>query len=239
MAIGLRARRAQASQLQLGQIFGDARRKGKPLLVATVSSDEDKERFERAETVLFGAGDRDVAIRRLLIETATADRYDIRVLTGENMKGDSPSLVLLDGDPPRIAKELRLQNWHAYPKIEQFLRKVVPLNVTWLEQRVALLSRHDPEVVKQLRGRLAVGEPPGELGRYAPVVVVLEAFRRKGAAREKLLGELLVPRLIEPKKKGEEVVDCGLGALVLSPLGARFADVFMKPSRPGGDDRKT
>ena len=199
-------------------------------MLTTTRSAGDERAFELARDTIAKGPNRELAVRLLLVEIFfTSDRESVQLLTNDRSSAEPPSLALIDGEPPRLVRETRLEPASVQAGIERFLRQTVPLTTAWLERRVALLSRHDADLVKLLRQRIAAGLLPGALGQLAPPVVVLEAVRRKGTARDRLIADLLAPppgSKIEFDKEPERLIDCGLGAQLVNPLGRRFANVF-------------
>ena len=173
--------------------------------------------------------DRHLAVRLVLAQLYfTSNGDEIEQLTGDRPKLAPPSLAFVDGDRPRLVHEASVERATARDCIGRFLIDMVPLTPSWLQGRSATLARLRRDEVRRLEKMLADGQAPGALGEELPVVVVREAFRRRGSAREKLLVELLtgVPKPVRSRDKGE-MLDCGLGALLVTPLGARFADHFL------------
>jgi len=235
VAVGVGARRAHAAESPLAFLFGQARRSGKPLLVA---SGVLPETFARALAELGRIRDLELAVRVKLIAMMTSDGADdLRSLTSERPNIGPPSLTLIDGEPARLIAQAKLVD-RREPKreVERFVRALVPLTAAWLRPRVAHLSRIRPDEVNELRRSIAAGESLGPLAQDMPAVIALEAVARKGAARARLFEDIVLPTPPLPGKE-EDAVDCGLGALVLTGLGARFADLYTKPSRPG-DERE-
>jgi hypothetical protein len=113
-----------------------------------------------------------------------------------------------------------------------FLREAVPLTVPWLEPRVALVEQQDPALIKRVRALIAAGEVTSALGRLAAPVVALEAARRKGVARQRVLAGLFAPAQPQPEPKpklrDDVWIDCGMSMQLVTPLGRRFATAFIE-----------
>jgi hypothetical protein len=239
LAVGLRASRVRASPL-LPPVFRSARSRGKPLIVATILSADERQAFLSAQDVIRLAPDRELAVRLLLVDVyVISDAEEIHLLTGARAKAEPTSLAMIDGQRPRLVQEAHLDGEHPRAGLERFLRDTVPLSAAWLEQHVAAISRRDPNLVKRLRAQIAAGEPLGAVAQAVPAVVALEAVRRKGADRDKLFADLVTPApqpkpVVEPKPS-RGMIDCGLGAQLINPLGQRFASVFT--NRPHGRGR--
>ena len=233
-AAGLRASTARASEPSaflpaVQAAYG----RGRPVVLATVRSMEDEQALDTASDAIHEGPDHELAVRLLLVEIYfTTDRESVSLLTNDRPKAEPPALALIDGERPRLVREAQLDTARLHAGLERFLRDAVPLTAAWLAPRVAVLSQTNGDVVKQLRSQIAAGKLPGALGQVAPAVVVLEALRRKRAVREKLLADLLAPppppRIQFQKKAAKTWIDCGMGALLISPLGERFANAFTK-----------
>ncbi|HET9011147.1 MAG TPA: hypothetical protein VFN38_04995 [Gemmatimonadaceae bacterium] len=200
-------------------------------------SREDHATFGQARDAIEHGSDRDLAVRLILVSLCESeDDAAVRLLTNEKARIGPPSLALVDGAPARLIKEAKLERG-----LGQFLRETVPLTAAWLGPRVAEMSRHHREQVGDLRSLLAGGQLPGVLGQQFPALVVQEALRRKGAARDRLLADLVAPWNAPPPpapmpKPGETIDKCGLAMNLLTPLGLRFADAFTKPAPFGGSE---
>jgi len=173
-------------------VFRRLRAAGRPMALVSVGSDEDRLGFLAAQEAIRTGPDRDLAVRRILVALLPMSDGDLlRTLTNERPKFDAPSVVLVDGEPPRVIKNVKLDRANMRAGLERFLRDTVSLDKAWLEPRVALLELHLPDVVTEVRARMASGRPVEILGLRAAAVVVLESLRRTGAAREALISELL------------------------------------------------
>jgi hypothetical protein len=196
VALGLRATRARAgTESMLGAFYEAARADGKPVIVASVVglTAEEMQYIQNPAWILYGR-DRELAVRvRLANIYASEDQGAVRALTNDVPKVDSPSLAFVDGDPPRLIKAAKLDEREWRRGLESFLRDVVPLNVRWLESRVALLLRDRGPEVREIRWRVAQGQPIGDLGIRLAAVTALEAMRRKGRRGQDLLKELVGP----------------------------------------------
>jgi len=230
VAVGLRSSRAEAQTAYLWPFYDSARGYGKPLLVATYKDAEGRAFLERARDGIIAGRDRELAVRLRLVELMSTDAVELGLLTKDRLKGPT-SLAMIDDAPPRVVKAVSLDRWQPRAEFERLLRDAVPFTAGWLEARVALAQEHHGDDVAEVRRRIAAGQTTGNYGLRVPAVVALEALRRKGADRDRLLAGLLTP--VEPKPKPapkrEVTDDCGLGMLLVSPLGARFADAFTKP----------
>lgn len=227
MTVGLRAARGRESPL-LAPVFRSARSRGKPLIVATILSAKERQAFQLAEEVIRFGPDRELAVRLLLVDVyVISDAAEIHLVTGDRAKADPTSLAMIDGQRPRLVQEAHLDGEHLQAGLERFLRDTVPLSAPWLEQHVAAIDRR---LVKQVRAQIVPGQPLATLARDVPAVVALEAVRRKGGDRANLFAEMVTPApapkpVVEPKPR-REMIDCGLGAQLINPLGQRFANVF-------------
>ena len=235
-AIGLRATRARADGAVYSLQYDQARAVGRPLLLGTFDSWDDRRSFVSAQETLRDKADREVALRVLLVEFAsTLDPLTLAALTGMRVRTRPPSLALLDGDRPRLVKVAKLDSVSIMAGVERFLLAAIPLDAAWLAPRAAALSRKQPELASQVRDRIAAGQPTRELGRRAAPIVVLEALRRKGADRQQLLDGLLEPEppkpdLLDPPKPQNVEKMCGIVVQLLDPLGARFANAYTRQS---------
>ncbi len=210
-----------------------ARGRGRPVVMATVRSLEDEQLLDAAQETIRKGPDHELAVRLLLVEIYfTTDRESVRLLTNDETNAEPPALALIDGEPPRLVREAQLDAAGIHAAFVRFLRDAVPLTAAWLAPRVALLSASNGDVVKQLRRQIAAGQPLGSLGQVAPAVVVLEALKRKRAVRAKLLADLLAPspppKIRFEKEPEKAMIDCGLGAQLINPMGERFANAFTK-----------
>jgi hypothetical protein len=136
-----------------------------------------------------------------------------------------------DGENPVLGEQMPLGRTRFREDIEQFLRQAVSLEPAWLEQRAALAERDDPDLVRRIRGGIQDGSLTTDLARQAPAVVALEARRSTTDyfTRQRLMG-ILVPARPPRKVKGASMIDCGMAAMIMTPLGARFAAAFVKRS---------
>ena len=207
------------------------------MLAATDKSEEGRAlRRKRAmrSSVAAIATRGSVPARRVLFHRR---RIEIRLLTKDRLAAAPSSLALVDGEPPRLVKVASLDRRKPRRGFEQVLRDAIPFTADWLEARVALAMEQHADEVGEVSRRIAAGEPTGEYGVRVPAVVAAEALRRRGAARDSLLAGLVTPQ--EPIRKSppkrEIMDDCGLGMLLVSPLGARFADAFAKTPQLDGE----
>jgi hypothetical protein len=229
VALGLRGGPAHASDLWL--FYESVRARGKPMLAATDKSVEGRALLQQARSAIIRGRDRELAVRFLLVEFCFTDAVEIRLLTKDRLPAGRSSLAMIDGEPPRLVKVASPDPREPRRGLEQFLRDAIPFTSDWLEARVALALEAHGDEVGEVRRRIAAGEPTGEDGLRVPAVVAAEALRRRGTARDILLAGLVTPQ--EPIRKRppkrEIPDDCGLGMLLVSPLGARFANAFTKP----------
>jgi hypothetical protein len=172
--------------------FQRSRAAGRPMMLVSVGCEDDRLSVLAAKEAIRTGTDHELAVRQVLVAAGPmSDDGLLQAITNERPKFDPPSIVWVDGEPPRVIKQAQLDRAKLRAGFEQFLRENVSLDLGWLQPRVALLERHVPDVVKEVRARMAAGEPTGILGVRAAAVVVLEALRRTGAAREALIAELL------------------------------------------------
>ncbi|HET9011145.1 MAG TPA: twin-arginine translocation signal domain-containing protein, partial [Gemmatimonadaceae bacterium] len=126
VAIGLRPSRARAAESSLAPAFQEARRHGKPFLVATIIPDPDRRAFMAACDAIRSGPPLDLAMRFALVQPyliATPD--DVPLLTPDRVTIDPPSLVMLDGERPRLRKQVRLDGDSPRRVLETFLRDQV------------------------------------------------------------------------------------------------------------------
>jgi len=209
--------------------FRAARGRGKVMVVANVATVEEQKAFEAVEAAILKGRDRDLAVRLLLVDIQVTCGEEARRLFDERPKFETPWLAVIDGEEPRLGEQIPLDKNRFWQDIDLFLRRGVSLDPAWLDQRVALVWRDQPALVRLIRQKIADGDLKTDLARQAPAVVVLEAMRRTGDARDQLLA-VLVPR---PRRepKAPAMVDCGIAAMMMTPLGARFAATFTRRVR--------
>jgi hypothetical protein len=106
VAAGFRPIRAGASDFWL--MYEDARAWGKPLLVVTTSSEQERASFDQARQAIANGRDSELAVRLLLVAIRDGDGVDVRLLTNDRVVLAPPSLVVVDGEPPRVVKEMKL-----------------------------------------------------------------------------------------------------------------------------------
>jgi len=155
-------------------------------------------------------------------------------MTGDRPTLAPPWLAVSDGEAPILGEQMPLDRASFREDIELFLRQAVSLDVAWLEQRAALAERDDPDLVRRIRRGIQDASLTPDLARQAPAIVALEAMRRTGAARERLL-QVLVSRPPRRVPKAASLIDCGMAAMIMTPLGARFAAAFVKRLRSQRD----
>ncbi|HET9011146.1 MAG TPA: hypothetical protein VFN38_04990 [Gemmatimonadaceae bacterium] len=205
--------------------------------MANVATVAEQEAFLEVEDGILKGEDPDLAVRLLLADIqVTCGDEAIRLLSGDRPKLAPPWLAVIDGEEPRLGEQMPLDSTRLWQDIALFLRQAVSLDPAWLDQRVALAWRDQPDLVRRVRRRIEDGGLKTDLARQAPAVVVLEAMRQPYPEQKRLLEILVPPR---PHKRRDYGYDCGMAAVVLTPLGARFAAALTKRQpRKGEPERK-
>jgi hypothetical protein len=237
VGLGITLRLRAAERARFLSAFRAQRGHGKLMALASVGSADDQRAFEVAETAILKGDDQDLALRLLLVHIQViADNDGVRPVTGDRPKLAPPWLAVSDGEIPVLRTQMPLDRARFREDIELFLRQAVSLDVAWLEPRAALAERDDADLVARIRTGIQDGSLTTDLARQAPAVVALEARRSTTDyfTRQRLMG-ILVPVRVRPKVKAEPMIDCGMAAMIMTPLGARFAAAFVKRSRSERD----
>jgi hypothetical protein len=237
VGLGITLRLRGAERARFLTAFRAPRGRGKLMSLASIGSAEDQRAFAAAQTAILKGDDEDLALRMLLVHIEViADNDIVRSMTGDRPKLAPPWLAVTDGEVPVLGEQMPLDRGRFREDIELFLRQAVRLDVAWLEQRAALAERDDPDLVRRIRSGIQDGSLTTDLARQAPAVVALEARRSTtdNFTRQRLMG-LLVPPRPRRKVKATSMIDCGMAAMIMTPLGARFAATFVRRVR---SDRK-
>ena len=219
--------------------FHADRGRGKLMMMAHVGAAENQPAFDAAQNEILNGKDRELAIRLLLVHIQVVwDDAIVGSVTGDVPKLAPPWLAVTDGERPRLGDQVTLDDGVLQPSMELFLRQHVSLDVAWLERRVALAWCDNPELVRRIRRGIQDGSLATALARQAPAIVALEAMRshKDPSTRDRLLALLLPP----PRRPERHMINCGLAAIIMTPLGARFAAAFTekRPKPDGGRWRR-
>ena len=233
VGLGITLRLRAAERARFLSAFRAPRAHGKLMALASIGGAEDQSAFEAAETAILMGDDQDLALRLLLVHIQViADNDAVQLVTGDRPKLAPPWLAVTDGENPVLGEQMPLGRTRFREDIELFLRQAVSLDVAWLEQRAALAEREDADLVGRIRTGIQDGSLTTDLARKAPAVVALEAKRSTTDTftRQRLMG-ILVPARVRQKVKAAPMIDCGMAAMIMTPLGARFAAAFVKRLR--------